>query len=412
MKKALLSHNPLFASLSDAELENLIAVMRQVDLPPDTVLFREGDYGERFYIVVDGQLDIIKAFDTPDERLLHTSGPGDCFGEMGILDPERLRSATVRSRSHARLLEMTKSDFDELLHRKPDIAFDVARTLCRYLHNTDKDNIRFLEEKNRQLAKAFEDLRNAQDQIIEKEKLEHELQLAREIQESLLPRSLPVLPGFDFGARVVPAKAVGGDFFDFIRLDKDSLGIAIGDVSDKGVPAAIFMATTRSLLRAEAKAGRSPAEVLQDVNRHLLSMNESQMFVTVLYGVLYAPTRLFSYARAGHTPPVVSNTSGNLIVPTMQSGQPIGILAKPELDSHVLELSPGSTMLIYTDGMTDARNNAGELFGAGRLYGEFSAHRFLSAEALCESLVKAVLDYYEEGTVLDDMALVAVHVRP
>src|SRR3712207_3101439 len=140
----------------------------------------------------------------------------------------------------------------------------------------------------------------AQQQIIEKQRLEHELQLAYEIQTSILPRVLPQLQGYDFGATMVPARVVGGDFFEFVELGDDRVGIAVGDVTDKGMPAAIFMAQTHALLRAEAVRSAAPHEVLRCVNRHVVEMNAAGLFVTMLYGVLDRASASFSYARAGH----------------------------------------------------------------------------------------------------------------
>jgi len=145
---------------------------------------------------------------------------------------------------------------------------------------------RDLQEKNRQLAQAYEELKAAQAQLIEKEKLESELKIAREIQRNILPRSKPQISGLDFGMLIEPMASVGGDFFDYIELDQERVGLVVGDVSDHGVPAAIFMALTYSLLRAEALRATSPGETLRAVNRQLLNMNSSSMFVTVLYGIL------------------------------------------------------------------------------------------------------------------------------
>ena len=138
------------------------------------------------------------------------------------------------------------------------------------MRESDNAMIYDLKEKNRQLSQAYEELKIAQAQIVEKEKLEHELSLARDIQASILPKDLLCLDDFEFGARMVPARSVGGDLYDFIPLSEDIVAIAIGDVSDKGIPAAMFMALFCSLLRAEVQHIISPAEVLRRVNRHLL----------------------------------------------------------------------------------------------------------------------------------------------
>jgi len=187
------------------------------------VLFREGEYGDRFYIVVEGQIAILKALDTPNERFLAIRGPGEFIGEMSLLNPDGLRTASVRLHSDARPLEMTRGDFDALLGREPTIAYEMLRVLSNRLRQAHNESIRELKEKNRRLAEAYANLKAAQQQIIQKEILERELLQAREIQESMLPRELPIFEGFDLGARMLPAHMVGGDFFDVIPLDSDNL---------------------------------------------------------------------------------------------------------------------------------------------------------------------------------------------
>lgn len=409
MRARILVQNPLFASLSLDEAEHLISTLHRIQLPPRSVLFHEGQPGDCFYIVLQGHLDVIKALGTPDERLLKVHGPGDTFGEMSLLQPRRLRTASVRSRTSATLLEMSREAFESLVRQCPSMAYELARRLSEWLRDTDSTTIRDLREKNRQLAEAYIKLQAAQTEIIEKEKLEHELQVAREIQMSILPRSLPQLSEFEFGARVVPARAVGGDFFDFIVLGPDRVGIAIGDVSDKGVPAAIFMAMTRSLVRAEATRAQSPREALEQVNRHLLGMNEAGMFVTMLYGMLDREKRTFSYARAGHTLPLYCDPRGTVAVPSHRIGQPLGVLPSPSIDEQTLALPPGSTLLIYTDGITEAMNDRWECFGSGRLHDALSCHCRIAPHELCDRLIEVVTEYQQASLPHDDIALVVVH---
>ncbi len=136
----------------------------------------------------------------------------------------------------------------------------MVREMSTRLTNSQSQAIQVLQQKNRQLQEAYDELKAAQEQIVEKEKLERELQLAREIQLSILPRTLPQIGGYDLGALCEPARAVGGDFYDIFLLDQDRLGVVIGDVTDKGVPAAIYMAQTRALIRAKAAADLSPVQ--------------------------------------------------------------------------------------------------------------------------------------------------------
>ncbi|HBD10332.1 MAG TPA: hypothetical protein DCZ69_18950, partial [Syntrophobacteraceae bacterium] len=188
---------PLFSCLPATEVNRLASRLRCLDLGPGALLLREGDPGETFYIILEGQVEIIKALGTADERLLGNRGQGDFVGEMSLMGTDRLRTASVRACTRVQMLEMDRDDFDALLHRHPDIAYEMARVLSSSLRNANNATIRDLQEKNLLLAKAYEDLQTAQGQIIEKETLERELQLAREIQESMLPRSLPRLAGVD-----------------------------------------------------------------------------------------------------------------------------------------------------------------------------------------------------------------------
>ena len=219
---------------------------------------------------------------------------------------------------------MTRSDFDALLHRQPSLAYNLLTVMSARLNESENHTIRDLQEKNRQLAQAYEELKAAQAQLIEKEKLEAELKIARDLQRNILPRIKLRISGLDFGMVIEPMTSVGGDFFDFIELDEERVGLVTGDVSDHGVPAAIFMALTYSLLRAEAFRAASPGEVLRAVNRQLLDMNASSMFVTVLYGILNRATRDFQFARAGHDLPLILNARREALDLIAGKGQSAG----------------------------------------------------------------------------------------
>ncbi|MGA7874607.1 MAG: SpoIIE family protein phosphatase [Desulfoferrobacter sp.] len=402
---------PLFSALEPEEIEYLTANTHRLELAPQSVLLRENDFGDRFYIILSGELEIVKALGKADQRVLSVRGPGHSIGEISLLEPGKLRTASVVARTRAELLEMTRDEFNTLLARQPSFAYELARYLSNCLCEANDATIRELREKNRQLAQAYQDLKEAQAQIIAKEKLERELQLAKEIQQSMLPLYLPRISGFDFGARMIPAKAVGGDFFDIINLDEGSLGIAVGDVSGKGVPAALYMAVTRSLLRAEAGRYASPREALLAVNLHLLEMCDSDMFVTVLYGVLDTRAGFFQYARAGHEVPLLVERNGNVSVLPRTHGQALGFIHQPALDEQKASLSSGDTLLIYSDGLTEATNSKGELFGPHRLKNAAVAHRSRSAQDICNILTETVMEYQGGAEQDDDMTLVAVHTN-
>ena len=239
-------------------------------------------------------------------------------------------------------------------------------------------------------------------------KLEHELSLASEIQKSMLPSCIPRLEGYDFSATMIPAKSVGGDFFDFIPLGENLLGIAVGDVSDKGVPAALFMAMVRSLLRAEAHPGRSVQKVLRSVNLHLMDMNDKGMFVTILYGVLNAITHQFQYVRAGHEIPIFFDGQGSFKRLPKANGQALGVFEEITLDEQSVELSKGSMLLLCSDGITDAPNQNNVNFGYDGLVGTVGQMVNPSASTVCDELIKAVSKHQAGSLQYDDMTVVAM----
>jgi sigma-B regulation protein RsbU (phosphoserine phosphatase) len=408
MKETMIRRVPLFASLPDEEIGLLAAELREFGLPSGTILFREGERANCFYILLEGDIEIIKALGSADERLLGVRGPGSFIGEMSLFSPDGLRTATVRSRTGLSLLEMTQTDFDALLHRQPALAYEMVRVLSMRLNAAENATIRDLQEKNRQLTQAYEELKTAQVQLVEKERLERELEVARQIQRSILPRRLPQLDGYDLGVRMTPAQAVGGDFFDFVPLGGRRVGIAVGDVSDSGVPAAIFMALTRSLLRAEALRCDTPAEVLQSVNRHLLDMNESGMFVTLWYGVLDGDSHEVHAARAGHELPLLIGATGTVAATKRLHGQPLGIFPAPALDQQVLPLNSGETLLVYSDGVTDSLDPSGRSFGVERLKERTRDAAGYGAQVLCDALYDATTTFRGAAPQHDDVTLLAV----
>jgi len=403
---------PLFSSLPSREIEVLIAVLNRTEYEADTILFREGDPGDKFYIILSGQLEIIKTLDNAEEQVLGVHGPSEFFGEMSLLIPDGLRTASVRTRTPVQLLELDHADLSNLLERQPGLAFEMLRVLTLRLRGSDNIMIRDLKEKNSQLSQAYEELKTAQAQIIEKEKLEHELNLARDIQESILPKDLFSLDDFDFGARMVPARSVGGDLYDYIPLSEGIVAIAIGDVSDKGIPAAIFMALFCSLLRAEIQHITSPTEVLLRVNRHLLDLDEAGMFVTALFGLLDCKKREFSYARAGHEIPILFDRDGKADLLDWDQGQLLGFFPDPKLDVQSVTIPEGSTLLLYTDGAFDAQNSEGASFGLDRLVETAAANLGSSAQNLCDQVIDELNVFQGSCSQFDDITLVAIQSSP
>jgi phosphoserine phosphatase RsbU/P len=262
------------------------------------------------------------------------------------------------------------------------------------------------------LRRKIAQLEEAQAALLKKERLEHELDLARSVQQSMLPKEFPRLEGFRFAALNRPARQVGGDFYDAFPLDEGRFGLFIGDVSDKGMPAALYMALTRSLLRAEARRAASPAQVLRDVNRLLLGLGEQQLFVSVFYGVVEMQAKFLTYARAGHDYPLLLR-SGQ-IQRLGGKGMVLGMMDPDELEllEETVQLEPGDRLLLYTDGLTDVISPAGKFFDLKRLEALVQSQAGLELEAMGEAIFRG-LDQYQDGAEqFDDMTLLGIEVQP
>ncbi len=410
MKHDILRHVPLFSALSEDQLAHIAESLTPKELAPGTLLLEENASGDSMYILVDGEVEVLKSLGTKDERLLGVRGPGVLLGEMSLFSEDRRHTASVRARSSVRVLMMSKGDLDELLQHNPELAYEVMRILSKRLDESENLTILDLREKNEALARAYEELKAAQEQIIEKERLEQELDVARRIQQSILPRDFPECDRVEFGARMEPMTAVGGDFYDVIQLGEDRFGIAIGDVTDHGVPAALFMALTATLLRVEALRYRSPRKVLESVNHHMIGMNDAGLFVTMIYGVYRCDRNEFHYSRAGHELPLALSPGGEAVVIRKRVGQPMGLFHEPLIDEQRIKLPKGSTLMLYSDGVPNTINPRGESFSMSNVDRVLQKNRDRSAQALCDLVYETVETYREGCAVVDDITMVVLKV--
>jgi serine phosphatase RsbU (regulator of sigma subunit) len=242
---------------------------------------------------------------------------------------------------------------------------------------------------------------------VEKGRLERELQMAREIQESLLPRRMPVLPGYDVAASWRSAREVAGDFYDLFMLEDNALGVVMADVSDKGAPAALFMASARSMIRSHAFMGLSPVETLGRTNDLILEDGDSGMFVTVYYSLLGQDGQSI-HVNAGHNPPLLFRRKDGEVRFMPRGGRAIGWFPNNPLQAVELPLLPGDVIVYYTDGLTDAENHAGEPFGEQRLTDALREIAENPAEAILRHLVRQVDVFCNGAPVFDDLTLCVV----
>jgi sigma-B regulation protein RsbU (phosphoserine phosphatase) len=249
---------------------------------------------------------------------------------------------------------------------------------------------------------------NEHDQLIS---IRHDLQVAREIQLGILPKVFPPFPNrkdFDIYASMAPAKEVGGDFFDFFMIDNDRLGVVIGDVSGKGIPAAIFMAVSRTLIRATGLKGMSPDVCLQYVNNLLCNESVSSMFVTVFYGIIHTRTGLLEYANAGHNPPYLLGNDGSVRKLEITGDIILGCFEDHPFTSRSLTLAPGDGVLLYTDGVTEAFNNIEEPYGEARLEALLAGLQSLPVEQIVPRVAGDVVQFAQDYPQSDDITLLAM----
>jgi serine phosphatase RsbU (regulator of sigma subunit)/ketosteroid isomerase-like protein len=213
---------------------------------------------------------------------------------------------------------------------------------------------------------AYELTRQRLDhELRERERFEHELRVAQRIQQALLPKELPVLGGWEIVPYYQPAREVGGDFYDFLTLSDGRVGAIIGDVSGKGIAAALVMANTQSVLRAVAQGSTTPGELLAQVNEVLFAYIPSNMFVTCFCGVLDPESGRFTYANAGHNPPLRQH--GDKAIDLRATGMPLGLMPGMPYEEKSTLLLPGDRVLFYSDGLIEAHNQEREMLGSPRL---------------------------------------------
>ena len=246
------------------------------------------------------------------------------------------------------------------------------------------------------------------EELLKRQRLEQDLHLAERIQQSFLPRRIPVVEGYTFAAQYDPAYEVGGDFYDFVRLPDDRLGIVVGDVAGKGISAALYMARLTRDLRYFALAEADPARVLEWMNRAVAESGHDDIFVTLIYVVLDAGHRRLTIANAGHMPLVVRREAAHEVqVLDEKSGLPLGVLPDTTYESEVFDLRPNDAVLMFTDGLVEAMNPHREMFGMQRLLqtvGDGSAH----ADTLMERVLAACRHHVADAPQFDDTTTVAL----
>jgi len=270
-----------------------------------------------------------------------------------------------------------------------------------------RDDLDLLEAVANTAAVAIENAR-LHEREIERSRLERELEVARQIQTSLMPPAAPALPGFDIAGFWQVAREVGGDFYDFVLQPAGGMGIVIGDVTDKGVPAALFMALARTTLRSSLAASASPLAGIQQANRLICADAGTGMFVSLYYAGLDAGSRALTCVNAGHNPPLHLQAADRTVQPLPRGGLPLGIQEAASAMETRIELLPGDSLLLYTDGAVDAQSEGGDFYGLQRLAEAMDQNRLLSAAGMVEAIGASVARFTAGTQPFDDITMVAI----
>jgi phosphoserine phosphatase RsbU/P len=264
---------------------------------------------------------------------------------------------------------------------------------------------------NRMAADLRQNIDDLQRTTAEKERYTKELEIAKEIQQTFLPESAPVISGFACGAMTIPAMEIGGDLYDFIPVDGGRWGFVIGDVSGKGVSAALYMALCRTLLHASGGAQASPAAAVRQANRLIYEDGRSSMFITVFYAVLDPRLMTLSYVNAGHNPPLL--VRGDPPVATLLEGKGIalGVVEDVDMPDVSLAVEPGDLIVLYTDGVTEAFNERDEYFGEERLVASISRNRTRPVQEIMDALLEEIRGFCGTAPQSDDITLVVIRVN-
>jgi serine phosphatase RsbU (regulator of sigma subunit) len=414
---------PLFQGFSDIDLAHLASSVGEQHLAAGEVLFSQGEAGYTCYIVLEGQLEAL-ARQGELEIQLEICQPGQMIGEMAVIDSST-RSATVRAISASRVAVLDQPAFVDLMYRNPARMLDLLRSSTARLRRTSQHMIDDMAARNAELAQAYHELQAAQSERIRLSRIDEELAVARRIQALFLPRDVPQPDGWQIAAYNRGALEVGGDFFDCIPLPGGSLGLVIADVCGKGVPGALFVALTRSLVRASSLApwalqrakthdlGALMAGALEFTNDYIVAEHgASGLFITLFYGILDPVSGHLSYVNAGHNAPLLLAADGTLRAELAGASLPLGIVPGLVFGVQHAQIAPGDTLVCYTDGITEAMDGENAMFDDDRLLAALHQYAGLPASDLVHRVVELVDAHVGTAPQSDDLTLLVLKRAP
>jgi len=425
-----LESHPLFARLNrDAQL-CIAQHCEVVRYPAGTVLMRQGEVGSFACVVLEGEIDIFVEIPAGPIQMA-TAGPNHMVGELGLLT-DTPRTATAVARTDAVAIRIDHDTLLSLVLEYPSLALSIIRELGSRFQSMNpalayltyaatalrrgEYHPAMLGELTGQpgifagFVGAFAEMAA---ELRAKQQRREEMIAAAAIQQSILPTALShaaSAAAVDLYAEMHPAREIGGDFYDYFMLDRDRLALTIADVAGKGIPAALFMAVSRTILRSVSGITDMTAR-MAEANRLLSAENAASMFVTMFHGVLDLGTGLLRYCNAGHNPPYVLREGGGF-----DTLQPTGIAFGLDADiSHRIDetvLRPGDALFLFTDVISEALDLAGDEFGTGRLETSIEAARGRSAAELVARIIGDATDFAAGAEQSDDITCLALVFRP
>jgi serine phosphatase RsbU (regulator of sigma subunit) len=422
----LLAPLPIFARLDPPALAAVAASCGFGYLHAGEVLMRQGEISTFAVVILTGEVDIL--VDTPAGQInVATVGPAHLVGELGVL-ADMPRSATVIARGDLSILRIERDVLMAVVEENPSIGVAIIGELGQVIHGMnrslasltyaanalgrDEYDPQMLAELAQQPGEVANVARAFASMAAELEAKQHrrdEMQAAATIQNSILPRPLPrdgLFATIDLHAEMHPAREIGGDFYDYFPLDGDRLAITVADVSGKGIPAALFMAVSRTVLRIGERGDDMEAD-MATANRLLSAENAASMFVTAFHGVLDLKTGALRYCNAGHNPPYLLRADGALEM-LKATGLPFGVDADIPYRIAETRLQPGDALFLFSDGITEAFNPAGEEFGDKRLEAALDAARGKDATSLVKTVLAATTEFAAGAEQSDDITLLAL----
>jgi serine phosphatase RsbU (regulator of sigma subunit) len=425
----VLALHPIFARFDPRALRTVASHCTSVAFPTGETIMQQGERGTFALVILEGEVDVF--VEIPAGRIhMATLGPDRIVGELGGFT-DVPRTATIVARSDIAALRVDRDNLMSLVAEFPSIAIETISELGQRLHSTnqslafltyaanalarDEYDAAMLAELTRQsgalavFARAFSDMAA---EIQAKQNRREEMQAAAAIQQSILPGPLQLGaadPRIDLHADMRPAREIGGDFYDYFMLDERRLVVTIADVSGKGIPAALFMAVSRTVMR-NASAETDMAQRMADANRLLATDNTACMFVTMFSGVLDIETGRLRYCNAGHNPPYLLRAEGGREL-LKATGIPFGIDADRSYAIAETVLAAGDTLFMFTDGITEAANPSESLFGEDRLEHILEQERGRAAAELVAKVIEATAEFAAGAEQSDDITCLALVYR-